>query len=369
MNKTMEHLISKLITTHSLEEKEYKELIDHRDEESALMLQKEAVRIRKEIYGDSVFIRGLIEVSNICKNDCYYCGIRKSNRNCDRYRLGKEEILSCCKDGYALGFRTFVMQGGEDGFFTDSFLCEVISEIKSLYPDCAVTLSLGERRRESYERLYKAGADRYLLRHETADEKHYSRLHPESLTLEKRRECLYNLKEVGFQVGCGFMVGSPYQTSDTLAKDLKFIESFKPDMVGIGPFIPHKDTPFRDFPAGSADLTCYLLSIIRIIHPPVLLPSTTALGSLEEGGREKGILHGANVIMPNLSPTDVRDKYMLYNNKLSTGAESAQKLNELKKKIEGIGYRIVCDRGDIKNLHNLSVTAKLCHLSFKERQL
>ncbi len=347
MNKRMNYLVSKLISTHRLTEDEYRELIELRDEESALILQKEAVRLRKEIYGDTVFIRGLIEVSNICKNDCYYCGIRKSNRSCDRYRLGKEEILSCCKDGYILGFRTFVMQGGEDGAFSDDFLTDVIREIKALYPDCAVTLSLGERSRESYEKLYRAGADRYLLRHETADEKHYSLLHPENLTLKSRMECLKNLKEIGFQTGCGFMVGSPFQTAKCLAKDLKFIEEFKPDMVGIGPFIPHKDTPFGDYAAGSAELTCFLLSVIRIIHPPVLLPSTTALGTLEEGGREKGILHGANVIMPNLSPTDVRDKYMLYNNKLSTGAESAQKLDELKKKIDSIGYKIATEKGDI----------------------
>ncbi len=349
MNKRADYLSGRLISSHSLTEEEYRELIDLRDGECALRLQREAVRLRKEIYGDAVFIRGLIEVSNICKNDCYYCGIRKSNRLCDRYRLGREEILSCCKDGYALGFRTFVMQGGEDGAFSDAFLCDLIGEIKSLYPDCAVTLSLGERNRNSYERLYEAGADRYLLRHETADSDHYARLHPEELTLGKRMECLQSLKEIGFQTGCGFMVGSPYQTTECLAKDLKFIEKFKPEMVGIGPFIPHKDTPFGKEPAGSAELTCFLLSVIRIIHPPVLLPSTTALGTLEEGGREKGILHGANVIMPNLSPTAVRDKYMLYNNKLSTGAESAQKLEELKKKIGSIGYRIVCERGDFAN--------------------
>ncbi|MBQ7117878.1 MAG: [Clostridia bacterium] len=345
----MRELTDKLITGHSLEENEYRELICLRDEESALILQKEAVRLRKKFYGDKVFIRGLIEVSNICKNDCYYCGIRKSNRLCDRYRLTKEETLSCCRDGYALGFRTFVMQGGEDGAFSDEFLCDVIREIKVLYPDCAVTLSLGERSRKSYEKLYEAGADRYLLRHETADSEHYARLHPKNLTLGNRMECLRNLKEIGFQTGCGFMVGSPFQTSECLAKDLKFIEDFKPDMVGTGPFIPHKDTPFRDYPAGSTELTCFLLSVIRIIHPPVLLPSTTALGSLEKGGREKGIIHGANVIMPNLSPTDVRSKYMLYNNKLSTGAESAQKLEELKKLIRGIGYEIVYERGDFMN--------------------
>ncbi|MBE6774883.1 MAG: [FeFe] hydrogenase H-cluster radical SAM maturase HydE [Ruminococcaceae bacterium] len=349
MNKRTDYLVSKLISSHSLTADEYRELIEQRDGESTLRLQQEAVRLRKQIYGDKVFIRGLIEVSNICKNDCYYCGIRKSNRLCERYRLSKEEILSCCRDGYDLGFRTFVMQGGEDGAFSDAFLCDVIREIKELYPDCAVTLSLGERSRESYKRLYEAGADRYLLRHETADEKHYSMLHPENLTLASRMECLRALKETGFQTGCGFMVGSPYQTAEHLAKDLKFIGDFRPDMVGIGPFIPHKDTPFADHPAGSAELTCFLLSVIRIIHPPVLLPATTALGTLEDGGRERGILHGANVIMPNLSPTDVRDKYMLYNNKLSTGAESAQKLHELKEKISSVGYRIVCDRGDFIN--------------------
>lgn len=353
MNKRVEELIGRLLSHHRLTKAEYKELIDLRDEEASLIIQKEAVRLRKEIYGNGIFIRGLIEISNICKNDCYYCGIRKSNKKCERYRLSKQDILSCCKDGYSLGFRTFVMQGGEDGFFTDSFLCELIREIKSLYPDCAVTLSLGERSRESYERLYQAGADRYLLRHETANEKHYSLLHPESLTLKNRMECLKSLKEIGFQTGCGFMVGSPFQTTDNLAEDLEFIQEFKPDMVGIGPFIPHKDTPFGTFPSGSAELTCFLLSVIRIIHPAVLLPSTTALGSLEKGGREKGILHGANVIMPNLSPTQVRSKYMLYNNKLSTGAESAQKIEELKKQMEEIGYKIVCDRGDIKTTERM----------------
>ena len=248
-----------------------------------------------------------------------------------------------------MGFRTFVLQGGEDGWFTDERIISLIKKIKSAHPDCAITLSIGEKSYDSYRKYYEAGADRYLLRHETADEEHYNKLHPQKMSYKTRMECLKNLKEIGFQTGCGFMVGSPYQTTECLAKDLKFIEEFKPEMVGIGPFIPHRYTPFRDFSAGSAELTCYLLSIIRIIHPSVLLPSTTALGSLEEGGREKGILHGANVIMPNLSPERVRDKYMLYNNKLSTGAESAQKLDELKKKINSIGYRIVCEKGDFIN--------------------
>ena len=297
-----------------------------------------------------MYIRGLIEISNICKNDCYYCGIRRSNENCDRYRLSKEEILECCKEGYELGFRTFVMQGGEDGYFTDEVLCEIVSKIHHRFPDCAITLSMGERSKESYQKLYEAGANRYLLRHETADKKHYESLHPAKMSCENRIQCLKNLKEIGYQTGCGFMVGSPGQTTEFLAKDLKFIEEFKPDMCGIGPFIPHKDTVFKEEKAGSVELTCYLLSLIRLIHPCILLPATTALGTLDERGREKGILAGANVIMPNLSPLSVRKKYELYNNKISTGQESAQGLEELKLKMQSISYEVVCERGDIREM-------------------
>lgn len=347
MNNEIKAIIQNLCKNHSLSLEEYEKLIEYRCDESAELLRNEAVKLRKEIYGNKVFIRGLIEVGNICKNDCYYCGIRKSNKDCDRYRLSREDILSCCENGYRLGFRTFVMQGGEDAFFSDEFLCGLLTEIKKKYPDCAVTLSLGERTRESYQKLFDAGADRYLLRHETADEEHYAKLHPQNLSYKNRMNCLKNLKEIGFQVGCGIMVGSPYQTAKTIAKDLKFIEEFKPDMCGIGPFIPHSQTPFKNKKAGTPELTCYLLSIIRIIHPNILLPSTTALGTIEEGGREKGILSSANVLMPNLSPVDVRNKYELYNNKLNTGAESAEKLQELKKRIEKIGYKIVCSRGDV----------------------
>ncbi|MBQ7133878.1 MAG: [Ruminococcus sp.] len=348
MNNTI-NLIEKLYKTHSLELCEYEFLIKNRNEESAALLKEYAVKERKKHYSNSVFVRGLIEISNICKNDCYYCGIRKSNKNCDRYRLSKEEILECCKEGYYLGFRTFVMQGGEDGTFTDEWLTDLIKSIKQNYPDCAVTLSLGERSKESYQKLFDSGADRYLLRHETADELHYSKLHPSSLTLENRLECLENLKEIGFQTGCGFMVGSPYQTTKNLAQDLKFIENFSPDMCGVGPFIPHKDTMFKNHKAGNADLCCYLLSIIRLIKPNILLPATTALGTVENDGREKGILCGANVIMPNLSPMSVRKKYALYDGKISTGEESAQSLNNLKKSMHAIGYKVVVDRGDINN--------------------
>lgn len=348
MTTEIKKIIDKLFSNHSLSLDEYEKLIANRDDEVYEILQSEALRLRHEIYGKSIYIRGLIEISNFCKNDCYYCGIRKSNKSCSRYRLTKEEILSCCENGYKLGFRTFVMQGGEDAYFSDDFMCSLIEEIKTKYPDCAVTLSLGERSFESYKRLFDAGADRYLLRHETADSEHYSRLHPESLSLENRMECLKNLKNIGFQVGCGMMVGSPYQTAANLAKDLKFIEIFQPDMCGIGPFIPHKDTPFTNERSGDVELTCFLLSIIRIIKPNILLPSTTALGTLAQDGREKGILASANVVMPNLSPVAVREKYELYNNKLHTGAEDADKLYKLKEKVKALGYEIVCDRGDIK---------------------
>ncbi len=344
----MIELIDKLEKEHGLTLAEYEFLIENRNEEAAKILAEKAVKKRKEVYGNDVYIRGLIEVSNICKNDCHYCGIRRGNKNCERYRLTKEQILSCCDEGYPLGFRTFVLQGGEDAFFTDDYVCEIINSIKSKYPDCAITLSLGERSFESYEKFRNAGADRYLLRHETADKEHYGKLHPDDLSFDNRMECLKNLKKLGFQTGCGFMVGSPYQTNKTIAKDLKFIEEFKPEMCGIGPFIPHKDTIFKDYPAGSVALTCYLLSIIRLISPDILLPATTALGSIDPIGREKGILAGANVVMPNLSPEDAKKKYTLYNNKLSSGAEAAANKRMLEEKMKAIGYKIVTNIGNHK---------------------
>ncbi|MBR6784785.1 MAG: [Clostridia bacterium] len=346
MNDIFE-LIDKLSSKHSLSLEEYEKLILAKNDETTEYLKRKAVETRKNIYGNSVFIRGLIEISNICKNDCYYCGIRGSNKSCDRYRLNIEEIIECCKEGYSLGFRTLVLQGGEDGYFRDEMLVDLIRKIKAECPDCAVTLSLGERSKESYQRLYDASADRYLLRHETATKEHYQKLHPDNLSFENRMECLKNLKDIGFQTGCGFMVGSPFQTVSDIARDLKFIEEFRPDMCGIGPFIPHKDTPFANHPAGSAELTCCLLSIIRLIKPNILLPATTALGTINADGRENGIKSGANVIMPNLSPQSVRNKYMLYDNKLSDGNESAQNLENLKIKMRSIGYEVVTDRGDI----------------------
>ncbi|MBQ7196965.1 MAG: [Synergistaceae bacterium] len=345
----MQNLIHKLAASHSLEIQEYEFLIKNRNDEAAKLLRKLADKTRREIYGTDVYVRGLIEISNICCNDCLYCGIRRSNTNCERYRLTPEQILSCADEGYELGFRTFVLQGGEDSFFTDDVLGGIVREIKSHHSDCAVTLSMGERSFESYKFLRECGADRYLLRHETADKEHYSKLHPASMSFENRIQCLYELRSLGYQVGCGFMVESPFQTEKNLAQDLKFIEEFKPDMCGIGPFIPHKETPFKNFPAGTVELTCYLLSIIRLIHPPVLLPATTALGTIHPTGRELGIMSGANVVMPNLSPVNVRKKYELYDNKICTGEESAQCRGCLSNRMKKIGYEIVTARGDVKS--------------------
>ena len=344
----MKNLIDKLCENQILRENELLSLVKCQDKEALEYLQKTAEKVRQANYGKDIYIRGLIEISSYCKNDCYYCGLRRSNKNADRYRLTKEQILDCCKTGYGLGFRTFVLQGGEDKFFTDDVVCDIVKSIKNLYPDCAVTLSLGERSKESYQAFYNAGADRYLLRHETANSNHYAKLHPADLTLENRKNCLYNLKEIGFQTGCGFMVGSPYQTDENIVEDLLFIKELQPQMVGIGPFISHKDTPFKDMKNGTLEKTLKLLAIIRLMLPKVLLPSTTALGTIHPTGRELGILWGGNVVMPNLSPTDVRKKYMLYDNKISTGDEAAESRYNMEKRMEKIGYKVVEGRGDHK---------------------
>lgn len=344
----MRDLIDKLVSKRELAFEEYVNLLNNIDTENQEYLRSKAVEKAKEYYGNSVFVRGLIEFTNYCKNDCYYCGIRKSNLDALRYRLTKEEILECCKEGYELGFRTFVLQGGEDGYYSDIYIVEIVSAIKERYPDCAITLSMGEKSYDSYLRFYEAGADRYLLRHETANDNHYNKLHPDNLSLKNRKQCLYNLKEIGFQVGCGMMIGSPYQTTENIAEDLVFIKELSPQMVGMGPFISHKDTPFKDSQNGSVDMTLNLISIVRLMLPNILIPSTTALGTLDNKGREKGILAGANVLMPNLSPVSVRKKYMLYDNKICTGDEAAHCKQCLQKRIEGIGYEIVTDRGDCK---------------------
>lgn len=339
------NLLEKLEKERMLTKDQWIQLIGSREvyESQAAALAK---KIREEHFGNQIYVRGLIEFTNYCKNDCYYCGIRRSNRNAERYRLTMEQILECTDTGYELGFRTFVLQGGEDGYYTDERLEEIIKAIKEKHPDCALTLSLGERSRKSYELFYQAGADRYLLRHETADAGHYQRLHPEEMSYERRMNCLKELKAIGYQVGCGFMVGSPGQTEETLAEDMLFIQEFQPHMVGIGPFVPHHETPFGREPGGTVEDTLYLLSLIRILKPTVLLPATTALGTIDPRGREKGILAGANVVMPNLSPTNVRKKYELYDNKICTGDEAAECRSCLSNRMKTIGCELVTHRGD-----------------------
>lgn len=342
----MRRLIDRLAAGERLTEAEYAALVAGFTPELAQYAAALADDARKKIYGNRIFVRGLIEVGNRCKNDCYYCGIRRSNAAVPRYCLTPEEILGCCAEGHVLGFRTFVLQGGE-GCLSLETVCGLVRRIKRDYPDCAVTLSLGEFPTGAYRAMREAGADRYLLRHETADPAHYRRLHPASMSFENRMRCLRDLKALGFQTGCGFMVGSPFQTPQSLAKDLKFIEGFQPEMCGIGPFLPQKDTPFGAYPGGSGELTCFLLSLLRLMHPHMLIPATTALGTVDPQGREKGILAGANVVMPNLSPTSERKKYALYDHKICTGDESAQCIACMRARMASIGFAVTVDRGDI----------------------
>lgn len=341
-------LIEKLMRDRILTKGEFEELLSGTSAEDKELLRQEAVRLREKYYGRDVYIRGLIEFTNYCKNNCYYCGIRRDNRSLARYRLTKEEILSCCESGYSLGYRTFVLQGGEDPWFNDDRMVDIVSSIRSLYPDCAITLSLGERSRESYRLLKEAGADRYLLRHETADEVHYRKLHPAEMSLKNRKECLYELKALGYQVGAGFMVGAPGQTFECLAEDLIFLHELQPEMIGIGPFLPHHETPFANEEKGSYELTLFLLSVIRVMFPKVLLPATTALGTIRTSGREQGMLAGCNVVMPNLSPTAHRKQYELYDHKICTGDEAAECRGCLEKRMASVGYHLVVDRGDFK---------------------
>lgn len=345
-------LIDTLELTHNLTKEEYVTLLSEFTPEDAEYLAEKARKISAVYFDNKVYTRGLIEFTNYCKNDCYYCGIRRSNVNVKRYRLTKEDILSCCKQGYELGFRTYVLQGGEDLKYSDEDLEDIIKTIKENYPDCAITLSIGERSYVSYLRLFKAGADRYLLRHETASDEHYGKLHPESLSLQNRKQCLKNLKEIGYQVGTGFMVGSPYQTMENLAEDLLFVKELSPEMIGIGPYLPHHETPFANEPQGSMELTLFLIGILRLMIPNALIPATTALGTIHPLGREQGIKAGANVVMPNLSPVSVRKQYELYDNKICTGDEAAECKVCLQNRMKKIGYEIVTHRGDFVPLQS-----------------
>ena len=342
----MKTIVDKLCQKHTLNAEEYRSLLLCEDAEVLGYLQEKARQTTIARFGHAVFIRGLIEISNRCRNNCLYCGIRKSNTMVSRYALSRETILSCCREGYALGFRTFVLQGGEDVSQTDDWVEETVSSIRQEFPDCAITLSLGEKTKEAYQRFFQAGANRYLLRHETFNESHYGELHPSEMNRDNRLQCLEWLKEIGYQTGTGIMVGSPGQTIEHLVEDLLFIERFKPEMIGIGPFIPHADTPFAHAPAGNIELTLKLIAIFRLMHPSALIPATTALASLSADGRERGILAGANVVMPNLSPSSVREKYTLYNHKAAFGSEAAEGLKLLEEQLNQIGYTISKERGD-----------------------
>ena len=342
------HLIDTLRRDRHLEPEAWERLFSEYDDEDISYAMDLARQTAQARFGKKVWFRGIVEFSNICKCDCRYCGIRCSNHQVSRYRLTADDILACCAEGYEGGFRTFVLQGGEDGWFTDERLCAIIRSIKRSFPDCAVTLSLGERSRESYQALFDAGADRYLLRHETADEDHFRLLHPEHQTLQNRMRCLWDLKDIGYQTGCGIMVGSPGQTPKTLAKDMAFMEALQPQMIGVGPFLPHKDTPFRDEKPGSVELTLFILALCRLMLPSVLLPATTALGTAESDGRVRGVLAGCNVIMPNLSPAAVREKYMLYDNKAGTNLTAEQGVALLREQMSGIGYEVAIGRGDFR---------------------
>lgn len=342
----MRELIDRLHSEMILSKEELIYLLSNFTKEDQQYLYSKSRATAQKLFGNKIFVRGLIEFTNYCKNDCYYCGIRKSNLNTDRYRLTNDDILSCCEQGYQLGFRTFVLQGGEDLWYTDKKIIDIVSSIRKAYPDCAITLSIGEKTHEQYLKYFTAGADRYLLRHETANAKHYSKLHPSALNPENRKQCLHDIKKIGYQVGAGFMVGSPYQSIENIAEDLLFIKEISPQMIGIGPFVPHKDTPFSSFPAGRLDLTLFLIGIMRLMLPDSLIPSTTALATIHPEGREMGILAGANVVMPNLSPISVRKKYTLYDNKVCTEEEAAECNYCLQNRMRKIGYEIVVDRGD-----------------------
>lgn len=342
----MKQLIDKLFANKDLTREEFRTLIEQRTPESnAYLFEKARIR-QKETFSNVVYLRGLIEFSNICQCDCKYCGIRKSNTQAQRYRLSKEDILFCCKLGYSFGFRTFVLQSGEDAYFTDEKICDILQTIKQLYPDVAITLSIGEKTRQQYQMYYDAGCDRYLLRHETASPSLYQKLHPKNQTLENRIRCLYDLKDIGYQVGAGMMLQAPYQTTDDLLDDLQFLKQLDPHMIGIGPFIPHHQTPFKDFPQGDLETTLFFIGVLRLMFPKANIPATTALGTIDKTGREQGILAGANVVMPNLSPTNVRGKYLLYDGKICTNDDAIMCNTCMTSKLNKIGYEVKKSRGD-----------------------
>jgi biotin synthase len=343
---TTHDLLACLESEHALSRRDWVDLIENRTPDDESHAAARARAVARSVFGNAVYLRGIVEFTNICRNDCLYCGLRRSNAGLERYRLSPEEILACCQRGYDLGFRTFVLQGGEDLRFDDEHMVPLVAALRDRFPSCAITLSLGERSHESCQALFDAGANRYLLRHETASPAHYARLHPADMSFEHRIGCLWDLKGIGYQVGAGMMVGSPFQTTDDLAADMLFLHELQPQMVGLGPFIPHHATPFAGERAGTLADTLFLLSCVRLMLPGVLLPATTALGTIAPDGRERGILAGANVVMPSLTPRERRGDYLLYDNKICVSDDSAACIGCMRRRMESIGYRAVVGRGD-----------------------
>jgi biotin synthase len=340
------NMIDHLAQTHHLSEQDALYLLDHLSMKEFAYLMEKSRLLTDQIYGKEVFFRGLIELTNVCSMGCYYCGLQCTNQQVQRYRMSAQEVLATVETGYQLGFKSFVWQGGEDSALSDEWLCDLIRQFKFNYPDCVVTLSIGERSRASYQALYDAGLDRYLLRHEAANKALYQRLHPEWMSYDHRMQCLSDLKEIGYWVGCGFLVNPPTQTNEDLVADLMFIQEFKPHMCGIGPFIPHPDTPFKNDIAGNGDQTAVMVALVRLLNPEVLLPATTALATVDPKGRLKGLNAGGNVVMPNLTPADVRKFYEIYAQKKNWGDEAAENVKRAKQDIENLGYQPALTKGD-----------------------
>lgn len=351
MSLNNHELIDKLEATHSLDESEYFQLLsDDLPSEEAEYLRQRARDVTDKIFGRDVRIRGLIEVTNVCRNDCYYCGLRHSNKRLKRYTLSKEQILDCCRSGHEIGFRTFVLQGGENPALSVDQVEEIVKLIHSEFPDSAITLSLGEWSDEAYVKFKEAGATRYLLRQESITSEHYSKLHPDLMSLENRIRCLKTLKRLGYQTGTGIMVGAPFQTVDDIIRDLIFMTELQPEMIGIGPFLPHSDTPFGKHAPGELKLTLKLISILRLMFQHANIPSTTALASLDTNGRISGLQAGANVVMPNLTLGAYRKQYSLYNNKAAFGLESAEGIGLLRQELAKADLYITTEKGDFSNV-------------------
>lgn len=336
----MKKLIEKASTLHRLEREELIALLE--DENCNQNLFEAADSVRKNFVGDEIHLRGLIEFSNICKNNCCYCGLRRDNRKISRYRLENAEILELAAHGAAMGLKTIVLQSGEDAYYGCERLCEIIRGIKRL--NVALTLSIGEKSLEDYQAYHAAGADRFLLRIETTDRTLYERHDPE-MSWEARRQCLTDLRRAGLEVGSGCLVGLPGQTVASLADDILFFKEIEADMIGIGPFIPHPDTPLGDASGGRLETALKVMALTRLLLPDINIPATTAMETLAQDGQIRALKAGANVIMPNITLTDYRRYYELYPGKSATGYTPDESLKKVVAKIESIGRKVALGFG------------------------